>query len=738
VTNANEPILTDLKKLLRRLEKIDPEAQKGARPSSFEPTATNALKLQKAVLDEVKTGYSAGDGLLQLQTRRRDQLRDPGQSADLPVIVKQSLPVASEPDRESGALRVVIIASVTAAIVSALATGFTVYWLNGGAGNLGLLAPTQVAVRQPQTPVKPAEEPTDHSLPAAETADATAAGPLETGDEPQAPVKPAEEPTDHPLTAAETVDATAAGPLETGDGPQAPVKPAEGPTDHSLPAVETADATAAGRLETGDEPQAPAEQPLKPAAKPVDHSLPAAETADATAARTVETSSELQAPERFSAEPSPKPEDLSPLAAAQTAATAAAGALTTTDETHASVLEGLLPEAATEPDAAVSELAPPEPRLATGPQTGPQISAALVQPPRAPPTRFADAAASTTTIGSVTILSAATELAATWSATRAVASEKVASARLPKAPTKEGLNTAAAIDPTGGFAIVSDGDTSATAASAAQSAPVVAVYEAPENALWPKRDLGPAIEDESGAPGTTPDTAPAAAEPVPTEQVTASPDKVALVHPEEAAVSADEAVEFPVKVAGSDQELAGHYLIVSGLKRGARMSSGIELMFDTWRIDIAQLSDLQLVVPAGFARRQHVDIELRRADGTTREKSRLVVVTPGAAAIVADDADDAVDLPAQVRRTVDEGEVQIDNGSLQGARILFKRAAGKGSARAALLLAGSYDPRVIAAYKTATPPSVDIDKARLWYQRAIELGASRASQSLESLPQAGD
>ncbi len=628
MTNANEPILIDLKKLLRRLEKIDREAQKGARPSSFEPTATNALKLQKAVLDEVKTGYAAGDGLLQLQTRRRDQLRDPGQSADLPVIVKQSLPVASEPVRESGALRVVIIASVTAAIVSALATGFTVYWLNGGAGNLGLLAPTQVAV-QPQ---------------------------------------------------------------------QAPVKPAEQPTDHSLPAAETTDATYAGSLETSDEPQAP---------------------------------------ERSLAKPSPKRDDLSPLPAAQTAG-AAAGALTTTDETQANVPEGLLPEAASKPDAAVSELGPTKPRLATGPETDPQIAGALVQPPRAPATRFADAAASATTIGSVTILSAATELAATWSATRAVASENVASAGLPKAPTKEGLNNAAVIDPNGGFAIVSEGNTSATAATAAQSAPVVAVYEAHENSLQPKRDLGPATEDEPGAPGTTPDTTPAAAEPVPAEQVPASPDKVALVHPEEAAVSADEAVEFPVKVAGSDQELAGHYLIISGLKRGARLSSGIELMFDTWRIDIAQLSDLQLIVPAGFARRQHVDIELRRADGTTREKGRLVIVTPGAAAIVADDADDAVDLPAQVRRTVDEGEVQIDNGSLQGARILFKRAAGKGSARAALLLAGSYDPRVIAAYKTATPPSVDFDKARRWYQRAIELGASRASQSLESLPQAGD
>lgn len=632
MNDANEPILTDLKKLLRRLEKIDPEARMRAQPSSFEPTATNALKLQKAVHDEVKTGYAAGDGLLQLQTHRKDQLSDPDRSAELPVIVKQSLPVASEPERESGVLRIVIIASVTAAIVSALATGFTVYWLNGGANNLGLLAQTQFAVRQPQAPEK------------------------------------------------------------------LPVKSAERPADRSLPADETANASATGSLETSGEPQALAPQPAEPAAKLIDHSLPATETADATETSAVETKS----------------------------------------QTPAGVLEGLLPEAASGPATAVSGLAPQEPRLAAGPETSKQTPAALGRPPRAPATRFTDAAASAPTIGSVTILSAATELAATLSATRAVASENVASAGLPAAPTNEGLNAAAAINPAGGSDIVTEGDTSATAAPAAQVAPVVAVYDAPENALQPDRDLGPATGDEPGQLGAAPDTEPAAAEPVPTEQLPASPDNVALVHPEEAVVAGDEAVDFPLKVAGSDQELAGHYLIISGLKRGARISSGIELMFDTWRIDIAQLSGLQLVVPAGFARRQHVDIELRRADGATREKSKLVIVTPGAASIVADDADDAVDLPAQVRRTVDQGEVQIDNGSVQGARILFERAAGKGSARAALLLAGSYDPRVIAAYKTATPASADIGKARRWYQRAIELGATRASQSLESLPQAGE
>ena len=738
MTNANEPILTDLKKLLRRLEKIDPEAPKKARSPAFEPT-TNALNLQKAVHEEAKTGHTARDGLIDEQPRITGLPTDPCQSAELPVIVKPSRPVANATERESGALRVVVIATVTAAIVSALATGFTVYWLNGGAGNFGLQAPTQVAVRQPQVPAEsqttPPAKPADFAAPGARTADAAATGALETVDEPRAPVepqvKPAEGPTDFAAPAARTADAAATGALETVDEPQVPVEPqvtpAEEPTDFAALAARAADAAAAGALGTVDEPRAPVEPQVKPAEEPTDFTLPAARTADAAQTRAVAATDEQQVPVVPSVETAANPADHS-FPDAQTSDSIAAGTLMKTNETRTSLIEGSLPAAATTSDTAASELAPTEPRIVAGSQGREQVAVRTGQPLSEPAARLAGAAASAATIGSVTILSAASELAATLSSTGANASESTALANLDAAETAHGSNSATAIKPTNGFDVSSE-DTAGASAATENDAPVVAAYEVPENALLPRGDGRPEPEDSVGVEGAKPDGANAAAEPVP-----ASTLEVSLVHPEEAAVPADQSVEFPVKVFGSDEELTGHYLIISGLKRGARVSRGIELMFDTWRIDVTQLADLQLIVPAGFARRQHVDIELRRADGTTRDRGKIVIATPGAAAIIADDADDADDLPAEVRRTVDEGEVQIDNGSVQGARILFERAAGKGSARAALLLAGSYDSRVIAAYKTATPPSPDAAEARRWYERAIELGATRASQTLESLP----
>ncbi len=572
MTKTNDPILIDLKKLLRRLEKIDPETREKAQDRSFQPTASHALKLQNAVLEEGKEDLSAGDGLLTLQTRRKGQTGETGQSTDLPVIVNHSFPVATEPEKETGALRVIVIASVTAAIVSALATGGTVYWLNGGAGGLGLLAPTHIAEQRPRVPAE-------------------------------------------------------------------------------LPARTTINPSGISALET-------------------------AQTAKAAAASTPPTSGQ----------PSNR------------------------------VIEGLVPQVAT--GSASTSLFEP-------------IPASSGQSRRAEATFVAGAASHGLLGEPVTILSAATELATALSATGAVASEILPSASLREAQSTRDFRAATAIDPSQGFNVASEDNNNATAA-ATHSAPVVAVYEAPENTLPWNRDQSATPQDGQDKPGAL--SVKSEEDQTQNQPLPVNPNEVALVHPEQAALANDEAVKLPMTVSGSAEELDGHYLIISGLKRGSRMSSGVELMFDTWRIDVAKLDDLQLVVPAGFARRMHLDIELRRADGTVREKSSLVIAMPGAAAQIAKDTDDDGGLDPNVRRDVDQGEVQIDNGNLQGARILFKRAAANRSARAAMLLGGSYDPSLIAAYKTAIPPKADIAEARRWYQRAIELGGSRANQAIKQLP----
>jgi hypothetical protein len=71
----------------------------------------------------------------------------------------------------------------------------------------------------------------------------------------------------------------------------------------------------------------------------------------------------------------------------------------------------------------------------------------------------------------------------------------------------------------------------------------------------------------------------------------------------------------------------------------------------------------------------------------------------------------------------------MDVGDIASARLLLERAAGAHEAKAALLLAQTYDPAVLGTpdLRSITPdPAI----ARRWYQKAAELGSAEAQQRL--------
>jgi hypothetical protein len=74
----------------------------------------------------------------------------------------------------------------------------------------------------------------------------------------------------------------------------------------------------------------------------------------------------------------------------------------------------------------------------------------------------------------------------------------------------------------------------------------------------------------------------------------------------------------------------------------------------------------------------------------------------------------------------------IDVGDIAPARLLLERAAGAHEAKAALLLAQTYDPAVLgmADMRSITP---DPAMARSWYQKAAELGSVEAQQRLAQM-----
>src|SRR6266699_3792987 len=78
------------------------------------------------------------------------------------------------------------------------------------------------------------------------------------------------------------------------------------------------------------------------------------------------------------------------------------------------------------------------------------------------------------------------------------------------------------------------------------------------------------------------------------------------------------------------------------------------------------------------------------------------------------------------------GEAFIASGDLASARLVLQRAAEGGDPRAALTLAGTYDPIVLEKLGIQGFAS-DIAAARSWYERAKEFGSAESMRRLEML-----
>jgi len=89
--------------------------------------------------------------------------------------------------------------------------------------------------------------------------------------------------------------------------------------------------------------------------------------------------------------------------------------------------------------------------------------------------------------------------------------------------------------------------------------------------------------------------------------------------------------------------------------------------------------------------------------------------------------------PREVDALIKQGQQFVAAGDFVSARLVFQRAAGAGSAAAALALGASYDP-VVLSRLGARNVDADVSKARAWYQKARELGAPEPLPRLRWAP----
>jgi len=86
----------------------------------------------------------------------------------------------------------------------------------------------------------------------------------------------------------------------------------------------------------------------------------------------------------------------------------------------------------------------------------------------------------------------------------------------------------------------------------------------------------------------------------------------------------------------------------------------------------------------------------------------------------------------EIAMLLKRGKDAFSTGDLAAARLLLRRAAEGGSAEAALALGATFDPLVIRRLG-AIGAAPDAAQARQWYQKAVVLGSTTASQPLANL-----
>jgi hypothetical protein len=204
--------------------------------------------------------------------------------------------------------------------------------------------------------------------------------------------------------------------------------------------------------------------------------------------------------------------------------------------------------------------------------------------------------------------------------------------------------------------------------------------------------------------------------------------------------SAGEPAPIGVRLEGST---LGAAAMIHGLMSGMTVSTGEAIGANSWRVAATDLPNTWVLPPQDFVGAVDLGVELRLADDAVADR-RMVRLEwaqqPVQSAPVALSAPPPAP-PAPAVRELDRDEIAvllkrgddfIAAGDLAAARVVLRRAAEARDAGAALALAATYDPLVLAELK-AYGFAADVEMARLWYQKAREFGSAEAPRRLEML-----
>ncbi len=205
------------------------------------------------------------------------------------------------------------------------------------------------------------------------------------------------------------------------------------------------------------------------------------------------------------------------------------------------------------------------------------------------------------------------------------------------------------------------------------------------------------------------------------------------------------------------------FVMLRGLSNAFKLSAGFRTK-DAWAVSLRDLAGLALVAPQEFTGVVEIDVQLIKGREVAPETRKLTVVIskqgapdPFTAAVTGSEVRTAAP-PADPLGLKDDQEEEktglvgglkgisdaeeaamlaranqiLKNSDVAAARLLFEYIAGRGSAKGAFAMGQTYDPEFL---KTLFVKGLkaDVEKAKAWYRRSIELGGGEAQARLSDL-----
>ncbi len=188
---------------------------------------------------------------------------------------------------------------------------------------------------------------------------------------------------------------------------------------------------------------------------------------------------------------------------------------------------------------------------------------------------------------------------------------------------------------------------------------------------------------------------------------------------------------FPLGL-GIEGATRGVAVVISGLPAGATLSAGSAAGANGWSLAVGDLPNATIRPSRDFSGTMELLAELRLTDGSVVDRRPLRFERAAAASPkVPRQAVRQLD-PEEIASLLKRGEDYLASGDIAAARLVLQRAAEAGDARAALALAGTFDPNVLEPMGVRGVVA-DVALALAWYEKAKDFGSAEAPRRLERL-----